>query len=80
MKNNFILALISSLLIVSAFFLWYYYEKNEHIDDKNTILNTKYQVNLKKTKEKLEISNPNKNIDLYINWEQISSWTYTINN
>jgi len=39
----------------------------------------KYQINLKK-KDKLDIENPNKNRDLYLNWEQILSWTYTVNN
>gem|GEM_PF-2867471 len=61
------LLIISSILIICSYFIGYYQEKNEHINDKNTILNTKYQINLKKTKEKLEIDNPNANIEILLN-------------
>lgn len=74
------LLIISSILIICSYSIWYYQEKNEHINEKNTILSTKHQINLKKTKEKLEIENSNSNIDIYLNWEEISSWTYVINN
>lgn len=80
MINKYYLSLISTIFIVCSFFVWYFYEKNEHINQENKIINAKYQINLKKTKNKLEIENPNKNIDLYLNWEQVSSWTYTVNN
>lgn len=78
--NNKILLTISTILIVCAYFAWYYCEKNEHVNDNNEIINRKYQIELKKTKDKLEINNSNENVEVLLNGEQISSWTYIINN
>lgn len=77
MKNKILYFWLNIISIMSAFFLGYFFEKNEHIKYINKISNQRYSIDIKKTSTKLEITNPYNNIDIKLNWE-IIDWTGTI--
>jgi len=70
MKNKKdIKILFSSLLIFISFFMWYFFaQKKTEIEIEN-IKKEVYFINIEKTKTKLKITNPNKNVIVKLNWE-----------
>jgi len=62
--------LISSLLIIVSFFVWYLYseEKNKKINESESL----QYVNIEIKKTKIKIDNQNKNVIILINWEEIN--------
>lgn len=72
--------IISSILIICAYFVWYYQNQSEYNNKIIKQYNSKYLINIKKTKNKMEIENYNKNIEIFVNWEKILSWTNIIDN
>ncbi|MDD2566292.1 MAG: hypothetical protein PHZ26_05900 [Candidatus Gracilibacteria bacterium] len=69
MNNKFLLFSISTFLIICSFFVGYFFNKNEYSDNLNSIQNKKTTIELKKTANKIEITNPSKNIEIKLNGE-----------
>lgn len=70
--------LISSILIILSFFVWYNFwiEKNKiEISELN---NKKYFVDLEIKKWILNISKENDKINVIINWKESNSWAITL--
>lgn len=66
------LALIfSSILIVTAFFLWILFEKSQNNSDLQNITNQKSYINIEQLKTKLKIHNNNPNIIIQLDWEEL---------
>ena len=74
MSNKFLFFSLNIFLIICAFFVWYFFNKNEYTDNLNSILNQKTIIDLKKTANKIEITNPSKNIELRLNWK-VLDWS-----
>ena len=70
-KNN-ILLLISTILIILAFFTWILFEKNKNNSELEKIQNKKYYINLEQLKTKLKINNSNPNIIIKLNGEKLN--------
>jgi len=69
MKNNINL-LLSTILIILAFFTWIYFEKTKNNWEIEKIKNQKYYINLEQLKTKLKINNPYPNIIIKINGKE----------
>ena len=66
------LALIfSSILIVTAFFLWILFEKSQNNSDLQNITNQKSYISIEQLKTKLKIQNNNPNIIIQLDWEEL---------
>jgi len=63
--------LISTILIIIAFFIWIYFEKTNNNWEIEKLQNKKYYINLEQLKTKLKIKNPNPNIIIKINGEEL---------
>jgi len=63
--------LISTILIILAFFIWIYFEKTNNNWEIEKLQNKKYYINLEQLKTKLKIKNPNPNIIIKINGEEL---------
>jgi len=63
--------LISTILIIIAFFTWIYFEKTKNNLEIEKLQNKKYYINLEQLKTKLKIQNPNPNIIIKINGEEL---------
>ena len=63
--------LISTILIILAFFTWIYFEKTKNNLEIEKLQNKKYYINLEQLKTKLKIQNPNPNIIIKINGEEL---------
>ena len=63
--------LLSSLLIIVAFFLWYLFKTYQYEDAQDANKNTYVNVETKGKKINLESDNPN--IILLLNWEETAS-------
>ena len=63
--------LISTILIIIAFFIWIYFEKTNNNWEIEKLQNKKYYINLEQLKTKLKIQNPNENIIIKINGEEL---------
>ena len=63
--------LISTILIIIAFFTWIYFEKTNNNLEIEKLQNKKYYINLEQLKTKLKIQNPNPNIIIKINGEEL---------
>jgi len=75
MKEN-IKFLISTILIILAFFTWILFEKTKKNWEIEKLQNQKYYINLEQLKTKLKIQNYNKNVIVKLNgktltWEKI---------
>ncbi len=68
--------LVSSILIILSFFVWYFYSeqryKIKNID--NNKKENKY-VNINVKKSKINIDNQNENIIIFVNWEEVKENT-----
>ena len=62
--------LLSTILIILAFFTWIYFEKTKNNWDLEKVQNKKYYINLEQLKTKLKINNPYPNIIVKINGEE----------
>ena len=75
MTKKSILFTINIFSIIIAFMIGYFYENNLHTDKLNEINSKKYLIEIKQTKEKLDITNPYPNIKIEVNWKILSeSW------
>jgi len=63
--------LISTILIILAFFTWILFEKTKNNWELEKLQNKKYYINLEQLKTKLKINNPYKNIIIKINGEEL---------
>ena len=63
--------IISSILIVLAFFFWILFEKTKNSWEIDMIQNTKHYVNIEQLKTKLKINSANPNIIIQVNWEEL---------
>lgn len=65
--------LVSSILIILSFFIWYFYSE-QRFKSNYSIGNTdeKSYVNVNINKTKVSIDNQNKNIIILVNWEEIN--------
>jgi len=71
MKRN-IKILISTILIILAFFTWILFEKTKNNWEIEKLQNQKYYINLEQLKTKLKIKNPNPNIIIKLNGEELN--------
>jgi len=71
MKKN-IKILISTILIILAFFTWILFEKTKNNWEIEKLQNQKYYINLEQLKTKLKIQNPNPNIIIKLNGEELN--------
>lgn len=69
-KQN-IKLLISTILIILAFFTWILFEKTKNNWEIEKLQNKKYYINLEQLKTKLKIDNSNPNIIIKINGEEL---------
>ena len=63
--------LISTILIILAFFTWILFEKTQDNLDFKELENKKYYINLEQLKTKLKINNPYPNIIIKVNGEDL---------
>lgn len=63
--------LISSVLIFLSFFVWYYFWFKKNEIEISNIKDKIYYLWLDINKEKINISNNNKNIKIIVNWEEL---------
>jgi len=63
--------LISTILIILAFFTWILFEKNKNNWEIEKLQNKKYYINLEQLKTKLKINNSNPNIIIKLNGEEL---------
>lgn len=63
--------LISTILIILAFFTWILFEKTQDNLDFKELENKKYYINLEQLKTKLKINNPHPNIIIKVNGEEL---------
>jgi len=63
--------IISSILIIFAFFLWILFEKTKNTWELEKLQNTKHYINIEQLKTKLKIHNRNPNIIIQVNWEKL---------
>ena len=63
--------LISTILIILAFFTWILFEKTQDNLDFKELENKKYYINLEQLKTKLKINNPYPNIIIKVNGEEL---------
>lgn len=66
--------LVSSILILLAFFVWYTLWDQKKSMELEDLKNKKYIINLETTKTKIDIIKPD-NIIIKVNWNETSSWT-----
>jgi predicted RND superfamily exporter protein len=65
--------LISTILIILAFFIWILFEKTKNNWELEKLQNQKYYINLEQLKTKLKIQNSNPNIIIKVNGEEIKN-------
>lgn len=63
--------LISTILIILAFFTWILFEKTQDNQKLKELQNKKYYINLEQLKTKLKINNPHPNIIIKVNGEEL---------
>jgi predicted RND superfamily exporter protein len=63
--------LISTILIIIAFFTWILFEKTKNNAEFEKLQNKKYYINLEQLKTKLKIQNSNPNIIIKLNGEEL---------
>lgn len=63
--------LISTILIILAFFTWILFEKTQDNQKLKELQNQKYYINLEQLKTKLKINNPHPNIIIKVNGEEL---------
>lgn len=64
--------LISTILIILAFFTWILFEKTKNNAEFEELQNKKYYINLEQLKTKLKIQNSNPNIIIKLNGEELN--------
>lgn len=69
--------IISSILILSSFFVWYTLWNEKNIKKLNELSEKVYYVNIEMSKTKIDISKPN-NVIIKINWEETNTWSIDI--
>ncbi len=68
--------LISIILIIISFFIWYLFSERKHsLDKKDT---KQRQVNIEIMKTKLKITKNSQDVEVYVNWEKNETWTIDI--
>jgi preprotein translocase subunit SecG len=68
--------LISTILIIISFFLWYLYSERKHSLDKKDSKHR--QVNIEIMKTKLKITKNSQDVEIYVNWEKNETWSIDI--
>ena len=68
---KYITLLISTILIILAFFTWILFEKTKNNWKIEKLQNQKYYINLEQLKTKLKIQNSNPNIIIKLNGEEL---------
>ena len=63
--------IISSILIIIAFFLWMLFEKTKYNWEIEKLQNQKHYINIEQLKTKLKIHNNNPNIIIQVNGEKL---------
>ena len=63
--------LISTILIILAFFTWILFEKTQDNQKLKELQNQKYYINLEQLKTKLKINNSHPNIIIKVNGEDL---------
>jgi len=68
--------LISVILIIVSFFLWYLFSERKHfLDQKDT---KQRQVNIEIMKTKLKITKNSQDVEIYVNGEKNETWSVDI--
>lgn len=68
--------LISTILIIISFFVWYFYNERRHnVDNVDKKLR---QVNIEIMKTKLKITKNSDDVDVFVNWEKNLTWSVDI--
>lgn len=67
--------ILSSLLIIISFFIWFTFSKEKYKGLLSDIKKEIYYVDIEIKNNKININNQNKNIIILVNWEESSSWT-----
>ncbi|MDQ7009589.1 MAG: hypothetical protein Q9M94_04845 [Candidatus Gracilibacteria bacterium] len=65
--------IFSTILIILAFFTGILFEKTKNSGEFEKLQNKKYYINLEQLKTKLKINNPNPNIIIKVNGEEIEN-------
>jgi len=68
--------LISTILIIISFFLWYFYNERKHIVD--NVDKKLRQVNIEIMKTKLKITKNSDDVDVFVNWKKNLTWSVDI--
>jgi len=63
--------ILSSILIIVAFFLWILFEKTKNTWELEKLQNKKHYINIEQLKTKLKIHNSNPNIIIQVNGEEL---------
>jgi len=72
MASKQIKLLISTILIIIAFFTWILFEKTKNNSELEKMQNKKYYINLEQLKTKLKVNNPYSNIIIKVNGEELN--------
>jgi len=72
MASKQIKLIISTILIILSFFTWILFEKTKNNWELEKLNNKKYYINLEQLKTKLKINNPNPNIIIKLNGEELN--------
>jgi len=70
--------LISSILIIMSFFIWYIYSKEIYEKELETIKKQNHFIELDISKKKIDIKSSDSKTYVKINGEKISSWSLEI--
>lgn len=64
--------LISTILIICSFFIWYFFAKEKYNKD---VIVPKSYVNINILKTKINITKNSDNIVIMVNWQENMSWS-----
>ena len=74
--KNTIFYFFVTLMIISAFLLWYEYSQRKIFLDENK--ETLNQVNIEIMKTKLKITKSNNDIEIFVNWDKSETWSFEL--
>ena len=66
--------ILSSILIIISFFIWYLFSKEKMKIEIEEIKNKKSVVNLEIKKDKININSSWKDVIVLVNWNEVNSW------
>lgn len=76
MKKELIKTIISIFMIISAFFLGYYFASGNLRTEIENFKKENYRVDIETAKNKLNITNNYNQIKVFVDWEELN-WTGT---